>query len=54
MSGAAIERAVEILEGGRLHRYNTLDGEVSEASLLEQEYANYHSLKLHRSPTNTL
>ena len=37
----AIDRAVEILQGGRLHRYNTLAGEVAEASLLEAEYAAY-------------
>ncbi|MEL7430597.1 MAG: aminotransferase class I/II-fold pyridoxal phosphate-dependent enzyme, partial [Pseudomonadota bacterium] len=41
MSAAAIDRAVEILQGGRLHRYNTLAGEVAEASLLEREYAAY-------------
>jgi len=45
MSANAIARAVEILEGGRLHRYNTLEGEVSEASLLESEYAKYQGAK---------
>ena len=38
---AGIERAVEILQTGRLHRYNLAEGETSEASLLEQEYAHY-------------
>ena len=38
---AGIERAVEILQTGRLHRYNLAEGERSEASLLEQEYAHY-------------
>jgi dTDP-4-amino-4,6-dideoxygalactose transaminase len=38
---AGIEHAVEILRGGRLHRYNTLEGETAEASLLEQEFADY-------------
>ena len=38
---AGIERAVEILQTGRLHRYNLAEGETSEASLLEQEYAQY-------------
>ena len=38
---AGIERAVEVMRGGRLHRYNTLDGETAEAALLEQEYAAY-------------
>ena len=36
-----IERVVEVLKGGRLHRYNTAESESSEASLLEQEYAEY-------------
>ena len=45
MSQEAIARAVEILEGGRLHRYNTLEGEVAEASLLESEYAHYQDAK---------
>ncbi|MEM7290355.1 MAG: aminotransferase class I/II-fold pyridoxal phosphate-dependent enzyme [Pseudomonadota bacterium] len=45
MSQAAIFRAVEILEGGRLHRYNTLEGETSEASLLEDEYAAFQQAK---------
>ena len=36
-----IDRAVEILQSGRLHRYNLVEGEASEASLLEQEYARY-------------
>jgi len=38
---AAIERAVEIMRGGRLHRYNVADGETSEVALLEQEFAAY-------------
>jgi len=38
---ASIKRAVEILESGRLHRYNTAAGEVSEVALLEKEYADY-------------
>jgi len=45
MSEAAIARANEILRGGRLHRYNTLEGEVAEASLLEAEYANYQGAR---------
>ncbi|MGI9490672.1 MAG: DegT/DnrJ/EryC1/StrS family aminotransferase [Geminicoccaceae bacterium] len=39
ISEAAIARAVEIMRGGRLHRYNVADGELSEAALLEQEFA---------------
>jgi dTDP-4-amino-4,6-dideoxygalactose transaminase len=36
-----IERAVEVMRSGRLHRYNTLAGELSETELLEKEYAEY-------------
>ena len=32
---AGIERAVEVMRSGRLHRYNTLPDEISEAALLE-------------------
>ena len=38
---AAIERAVEIMRQGRLHRYNTVEGEIAEASLLERDFAAY-------------
>ncbi|MDH3762492.1 MAG: DegT/DnrJ/EryC1/StrS family aminotransferase [Gammaproteobacteria bacterium] len=38
---AGIEQAVEVMRSGRLHRYNTLDGEIGEAALLEREYAAY-------------
>ncbi len=37
----AIAAAVAVLRSGRLHRYNTLGAELSEASLLEQEFAAY-------------
>ena len=36
---AAIERVVELLRTGRLHRYNLLDGETGEAAELEREFA---------------
>jgi len=36
-----IARAVEVLQSGRLHRYNVAAGETAEAALLEQEYAAY-------------
>lgn len=42
---AAIERATEILRSGQLHRYNSQPGEVSEAALLEKEYARYQGSK---------
>lgn len=41
----AIERAADILRGGRLHRYNTLADETAEVSLLEEEYAAYQEAK---------
>ncbi|MEL6509839.1 MAG: aminotransferase class I/II-fold pyridoxal phosphate-dependent enzyme [Pseudomonadota bacterium] len=34
-----IEAALAVLKHGRLHRYNTVEGEVAEADLLEQEFA---------------
>lgn len=37
----AIAAAVAVLKSGRLHRYNTLGDALSEAALLEQEYAAY-------------
>ena len=40
-----IERAVELLRSGRLHRYNVVAGETAEATLLEQEYAAYQGAK---------
>lgn len=36
---AAIRAATEVLRHGRLHRYNTLGDEVSEAAALEEEFA---------------
>ena len=42
---ATIARVGEILRGGRLHRYNTNSGEVSEAALLEREYADWQGAK---------
>ncbi len=35
----AIAAAVEVMRHGRLHRYNTAPGEVSETALLEEEFA---------------
>ncbi len=35
----AVEAAVAVLRHGRLHRYNTVPGEVAEAALLEAEFA---------------
>ncbi len=36
---AAIAAATRVMRAGRLHRYNTVDGEESEASLLERDFA---------------
>jgi dTDP-4-amino-4,6-dideoxygalactose transaminase len=41
----AIERAVEILRSGKLHRYNVAPGEDGEAALLEAEFARYMGRK---------
>lgn len=38
---AAIEAALDVLRSGRLHRYNTVGQELSQAALLEQAYAAY-------------
>lgn len=37
----AINRAVSVMRSGRLHRYNTVEGEVSETALLESEFADW-------------
>lgn len=36
---AGIEAALKVMRHGRLHRYNTADGEISETALLEKEFA---------------
>ena len=38
ISEVAIEAALRVLRSGRLHRYNTAEGEVDETSLLEVEF----------------
>jgi dTDP-4-amino-4,6-dideoxygalactose transaminase len=42
---AGIEAALAVMRHGRLHRYNTAAGELSETALLEQEYAQYLGAK---------
>jgi len=37
----AIARAVEVMQSGRLHRYNTVPGETAETALLELEFRDY-------------
>ena len=41
LSEEAIAAAVRVMRSGRLHRYNTAEGETAEASALEAEYAAY-------------
>ncbi|MDJ0624621.1 MAG: aminotransferase class I/II-fold pyridoxal phosphate-dependent enzyme [Desulfocapsaceae bacterium] len=41
----AIDRVMQILRSGRIHRYNVAGGELSEASLLEREFADYLGVK---------
>ena len=45
LSEQAIENAVSVMQGGRLHRYNTIKGETSQASLLEKEFADYQGAR---------
>ncbi|MBL7178100.1 MAG: aminotransferase class I/II-fold pyridoxal phosphate-dependent enzyme [Desulfobacteraceae bacterium] len=40
-----IERAVELLRSGRLHRYNAGPNEQSDVALLEKEFADYLGMK---------
>lgn len=42
---AGIQQALEILRHGRLHRYNVMGAEISEVSLLEQEYAKWQGAR---------
>jgi dTDP-4-amino-4,6-dideoxygalactose transaminase len=35
----AVEAALRVMQSGRLHRYNTIPGEVAEAAALEEEFA---------------
>lgn len=41
----AKQRVMELLDSGRLHRYNTLGNELSDAALLEQDFAQYQGRK---------
>lgn len=42
---AAKKRVMELLDSGRLHRYNTVGDEWSDAALLEQSFAQYQGRK---------
>lgn len=42
---AGIDAALAVLNHGRLHRYNTIQGEVAEAALLEEEFADITGAK---------
>ena len=41
----AKQRVMELLDSGRLHRYNTVGNELSDAAMLEQDYAQYQGRK---------
>jgi len=45
LSDQAIEAAVAVMRSGRLHRYNTFEGESSETALLEVEFAAYQGTR---------
>ena len=40
-----ISNAIKVMNTGRLHRYNVVKGELSETSLLEEEYAKWQGSK---------
>ena len=42
---AGIERAIEIMRSGRLHRYNLTDTDINDTSQLELEYARWQGVK---------
>jgi dTDP-4-amino-4,6-dideoxygalactose transaminase len=42
---AGIAAAIEVMRSGRLHRYNTLPGEMSETAMLEREYASWQGVR---------
>ena len=42
---AGIEAALAVLRHGRLHRYNTVSGEIAETALLEEEFAAFTGAK---------
>lgn len=42
---AGIEAALAVLRHGRLHRYNTVAGEIAETALLEEEFAAFTGAK---------
>ena len=46
ISDSAIMAATEVLRSGRLHRYNTAEGEVSQTAQLETEYAAWQGSKI--------
>ena len=43
ISETAIAAAVSVLRSGRLHRYNVVEGELSQAALLEREFAAFQA-----------
>ncbi len=45
LSEKAIAAATRVMQTGRLHHHNVAEGETSETSLLEAEYARYQGAK---------
>jgi dTDP-4-amino-4,6-dideoxygalactose transaminase len=45
LDDTVIAAATEVLRSGRLHRYNMVEGETSQASLLEMAYADYQGAR---------
>ena len=41
----AKQKVMALLDSGRLHRYNTVGSELSDAALLEQDFAQYQGRK---------
>ncbi len=41
----AVAAANAVMQHGRLHRYNTVEGEIAETALLEEEFADYTGAK---------
>ena len=40
-----MQMALEVMQTGRLHRYNTVPGETSQTALLEKEFADYMGIR---------
>ena len=45
LPAASLERASEVLSGGRIHRYGSTANETSQAAALEAKYADWQGAK---------